>query len=200
MSRKVRRYVAGGIGVIIGAGIAGFGSGIGSAYGSHLMRTGRLPLPGAPKRGAQRASRQCKVKIADRFMDYFEGVMDGGYRVVAECGGDEVGQIQVSVGDEALATPRCKTNARTQRRKHQLRSPGAAVTTWSGVDEGQQRTGLGTEMYRAAQQEAHDLGVPLVPDACLLAGSTSDAAWRVWQRKLAWEGRIARRRRRGRRR
>lgn len=55
MSRTLN-YTLGAIGVIAGTAIAGFGSGIGNAYGAHLMHSGQLPLPGAPRRRGRRNS------------------------------------------------------------------------------------------------------------------------------------------------
>jgi hypothetical protein len=46
---KALQYAAGAAGVIVGAAVAGMGSGIGHAYGNHLFQSGRLPLPGAPR-------------------------------------------------------------------------------------------------------------------------------------------------------
>ena len=203
MSRNVQ-YVVGALGVITGAAIAGLGTGLGMAYGSHLFQTGQIPLPGAPQ-GKQAKGRRvpagCSVKIEDKMVfDSFDGP-EGTYRAVARCKGREVGQIQVSVDTERPATPRCGRNAAAQRRRHGLREPGQARTSWTGLDAAQRRTGLGTKMYEVAQAEAYRMGVPLVPDACGSdaygdRGETSEDAWRVWQRRLGWKGRTSKRRRR----
>ena len=58
---KTFRYVAGAVGVITGAAVAGFGSGIGNAYGRHLMASGQLPLPGAPRGPRQIEGRRAKA-------------------------------------------------------------------------------------------------------------------------------------------
>jgi len=207
---KATTIVGGSLGVIVGAAIAGLGTGVGMAYGSHLFQTGQLPLPGAPggpvgraRRGRRKAV--CKVAVKDRMIDHWEGgPPEGQYRIVATCEGRRVGEILVEVSTAPM-TRNCQKNARQQRAQHKLRyRTAAARTVWTGLDREHQRTGLGTKMYRAAQREAYKLGVPLVPDACITGvydagmmqvGETSDDAWRVWQRKLAWEGRTARKRR-----
>jgi len=205
------KWIGGGLGLVVGAAIAGLGTGVGMAYGSHLFQTGQLPLPGAPRDSVGRARRgqrqaACKVAVRDRMIDHWEGgPPEGQYRIEATCEGRRVGEILVEVSTAPM-TRNCQKNARQQRAQHKLRyRTAAARTTWTALDREHQRTGLGTKMYRAAQREAYKLGVPLVPDACttesmwprgmVQIGETSEDAWRVWQRKLAWEGRTARRRR-----
>jgi len=67
---KTFRYVAGAVGVITGAAVAGFGSGIGNAYGRHLMESGQLPLPGAPRVPRQIEGRRARFfSEGDRVRD-----------------------------------------------------------------------------------------------------------------------------------
>ena len=128
------------------------------------------------------------------------GDPEGGYRVQALCDGQEVGETLVEVHPlndvvEGLSR-RCRRNLSAQRRKHNLRTRSVAHTAWTRLNREQQNTGLGTAMYQEASDAAHDLGIPIAPDACFGGGTTSPAAWRVWNRKLAWEGQAARRGRR----
>lgn len=68
MTRRVLQYTVGAVGVIAGAAVAGFGSGIGNAYGRHLLASGQLPLPGAPKRLGRTAPAMSKAERTLREM------------------------------------------------------------------------------------------------------------------------------------
>jgi hypothetical protein len=150
-------------------------------------------------RRGHRKPKGCEVEVTDFMVESAWGDPEGGYRIQAMCDGSKVGETLVEVYPETDVrrdlSPRCQRNLRAQRRKHNLRTPSVARTAWTRLDNERQRTGLGTAMYQEAVNAAHDLGIPVAPDACFMDGSTSDAAWRVWQRKLDWEGRTNRGRR-----
>jgi hypothetical protein len=147
-------------------------------------------------RRGHRKPKGCEVEVTDFMVESAWGDPEGGYRIQAMCDGSKVGETLVEVYPETDVrrdlSPRCQRNLRAQRRKHNLRTPSVARTAWTRLDNERQRTGLGTAMYQEAVNAAHDLGIPVAPDACFMDGSTSDAAWRVWQRKLDWEGRTNR--------
>ena len=160
---------------------------------------GGAALALAARRG-HRKPKGCEVEATDFMVESDWGDPEGGYRIQALCDGQEVGETLVEVHPlndvvEALS-PRCRRNLSAQRRKHNLRTRSVAHTAWTRLNREQQNTGLGTAMYQEASDAAHDLGIPIAPDACFGGGSTSPAAWRVWNRKLAWEGQAARRGRR----
>ena len=197
---NARRYLLGAAGVITGAAVAGFGSGLGGAYGRHLMESGQVPLPGAPRRGRRKVG-VCTVALdaaSTALPGRAQASPDLGFRAVALCDGREVGERMVEIETVSLwdLTPRCRKNVSAQRRQYGLRAPEIARIAWIGLDDSYRNTGLGTRLYELIRTTAYEGGFPLAPDACFDLGETSDAAWRVWQRKFGWEGRTNRRRRR----
>ncbi len=151
-------------------------------------------------RRGHRKPRGCEVEATDFMVESGWGDPEGGYRVQAFCDGQEVGETLVEVYpmNDVVAelSPRCRRNLSAQRRRHTLKTTSVARTAWTRLDKDRRRTGLGTAMYEEARTAAHKLGIPIAPDACFGEGTTSPAAWRVWNRKLAWEGQAARRGRR----